>query len=100
MKLTTLVDLVPRLTPPCVLMACTERSVLLPLPVCCCYSSREVCTRSDTKVTKLTLQLFIYIIQKIICDHPQSSPLLSLNAAAYDAATIATVQSNGADHFL
>lgn len=36
--------------------------------------------------------LLIYIIRKIIWDNPQS-----LNTAAYDAAT---VQSNGADHFL
>jgi len=40
---------------------------------------------------------FIYIIQKIICERLQSSPLLSLNAAAYSAAT---VQSSAADYFL
>lgn len=40
---------------------------------------------------------FIYIIQKIICDRLHSSPLLSLNTAAYNAAT---VQSSAADYFL
>jgi hypothetical protein len=34
---------------------------------------------------------------KIIFDHPQSDPFLSLNAAGYDAAT---VQSSDEDHFL
>jgi hypothetical protein len=39
----------------------------------------------------------MYIVQKTICDHPQSSPVLSLNTAAYDAAT---VRSDGAYHYL
>jgi len=54
------------------------------------------CTHKN-KETDL-VSFFIYdITQKIICDHTQSSPLLSVHTAAHDDAT---VQSNGADHFL
>lgn len=43
------------------------------------------------------VNLFIYLIQKFICDRPQIGPLLVLNTAAFEAATI---QNNGTDHFL
>jgi len=70
------------------------------------YKRAEIITYSLTKPNKCThknketdpVSLFIYyIIKKIISDHPQSSPLLNANTAAYDDAT---VQSNGADYFL
>jgi hypothetical protein len=70
------------------------------------HTTAEIVTYSFTKPNKCThknketdpVSFFIYYItQKIICNHPQSSPLLSVNTAAYDDATI---QSNGVDHFL
>ena len=48
-------------------------------------------TRSETKTTRHAVNLCIYTVRKVICDRPQSSPLLSLNTAVYEAATVQSI---------